>query len=241
MRDNNALRAREFDLHAKEKYYEKLRAKYAPTLEIEQKIFSSLAAANPRVVLDAGCGEGHFIRWAAKKLPSAKFMGVDFSKGMCGRARENTANLPNVRILNADVTRMPIKTGSVDFVVSFDVYEHLPLNKRPDFFAEIRRVLKLRGLGALTTPNKLSWNVFLHPRTFLKVFFDEHGSESEWSRWESGSGIRRKMESAGLRVLRCETYPLIEPNVREQRIARLLKLLSGNRFGVKQMFFYEKS
>ncbi|MEW6328843.1 MAG: class I SAM-dependent methyltransferase [Candidatus Micrarchaeota archaeon] len=240
---SNANRARgtsEFDRHAEEKYYEKIRKNYPPALEIERKIFSFLSRAKPRVVLDAGCGEGHFIKWAAKKLPGAKFIGVDFSKGMCTRARENTANLKNVKIINADITRMPINSGSVDFVVSFDVYEHLPLEKRRGFFAEIHRVLKPRGCGALTTPNKFSWNVFLHPRTFLKVFFDEHGSESEWSHWESGTGIREKMAAAGLRVLRCETYPLLEPNVRERRIAWLLKLLSGSRFGVKQIFFYEK-
>lgn len=56
-----------------------------------------------------------------------------------------------IRCALADAIRLPLRNGCVDLVASLETVEHLP--DPPAFIAEIRRILKPRGLLFVTTPN----------------------------------------------------------------------------------------
>lgn len=74
------------------------------------------------VVLDAGCGTG----WGAAGLrcavPGLRVVGSDLSAGMLGRA----ASAGAAPLLQADATRLPLRTGSVDVLLCRGVLHHLP-------------------------------------------------------------------------------------------------------------------
>src|SRR5260370_1394399 len=65
------------------------------------------------VVLDAGCGMGRYLRIAAEA--GGKVVGLDLS-GAVRAARELSADLPNVLIVQGDLLRPPLGPGSFDVI-----------------------------------------------------------------------------------------------------------------------------
>lgn len=97
-------------------------------------------------VLDVGCGAG-FDLFVASKLvgENGKVCGVDLTEEMVARARKNLAAM---QVENADIhlissEQLPFSDDSLDVVISNGVINLSP--NKPQFFAEILRVLKPRG------------------------------------------------------------------------------------------------
>ena len=59
--------------------------------------------------------------------------------------------LPHVRYMQATVPPLPFADGSFDFVISFQVIEHI--RRDVDFVREVHRVLRPGGQFIVTTPN----------------------------------------------------------------------------------------
>ncbi len=76
-----------------------------------------------RRVLDAGCGKGRHLRLAAR-FGAREVIGVDVGPAVEVAAR-NTADLPNVHVVQGDLTRPPLRRGSVELVYSIGVLHHL--------------------------------------------------------------------------------------------------------------------
>lgn len=76
-----------------------------------------------KVGLDAGCGFGRHIYYAAKF--GAEIIGVDFSKAV-ESSLKNTEGLDNVHLVQADIYNLPIRLKSLDFVYCLGVLHHLP-------------------------------------------------------------------------------------------------------------------
>jgi SAM-dependent methyltransferase/uncharacterized protein YbaR (Trm112 family) len=74
-------------------------------------------------VLDAGCGSGRHAHWAGRY--GAEVWAVDLGPAV-EVARRNTADLPNVHVVQADLHRLPFPEESFDYVYSFGVLHHLP-------------------------------------------------------------------------------------------------------------------
>lgn len=73
--------------------------------------------------LDMGCGFGRHIYNAA--VFGAEMVGVDLSDAIESTA-ENTRELPNVHLVQADVYHLPFKPAAFDFAYSIGVLHHLP-------------------------------------------------------------------------------------------------------------------
>ena len=73
--------------------------------------------------LDMGCGFGRHIYNAA--VFGAEMVGVDLSDAIESTA-ENTRELSNVHLVQADVYHLPFKPGVFDFAYSIGVLHHLP-------------------------------------------------------------------------------------------------------------------
>lgn len=69
-------------------------------------------------VLEAGCGSGRFLEVLAQA--GAECFGIDMSTAV-HVSRDNLAQHPNVHIVQADLTRLPFKPGTFDFMYSFGV------------------------------------------------------------------------------------------------------------------------
>ena len=100
-----------------------------------------------RRVLDIACGEGYGAH-ALSRAGAVSVIGVDVSDEACRHARLKYGL--DARCGNA--MDIPLPTGSVDVVVSFETIEHVPQPER--FLAECRRVLAPEGTLVVSTPNK---------------------------------------------------------------------------------------
>jgi len=96
-------------------------------------------------VLDAGCGTGFFAAGLRRACPDAVVLGADLSTGMLARAGAAGA----WPLLQADATRLPVATASVDVVVARGVLHHLP--DVGAALAEWRRVLRPEGAVVLSS------------------------------------------------------------------------------------------
>ena len=73
--------------------------------------------------LDAGCGIGRHLHYAARY--GARMVGVDLGLAT-GVARRNNRDQPSVEIVQADLYRLPFREAAFDFIQSFGVLHHLP-------------------------------------------------------------------------------------------------------------------
>jgi SAM-dependent methyltransferase len=77
-----------------------------------------------RRVVDGGCGKGRHLRLAAE-FGAKDVIGIDLGPAVEAAAR-NTAGLDAVHVVQGDLTRPPLRRGSVDLVYSIGVLHHLP-------------------------------------------------------------------------------------------------------------------
>ena len=92
-------------------------------------------------VLDAGCGMGRYLRVAAE-LGAAKVVGMDLS-GAVFAARELTAHLSNVEVVQGDLLRPPFAPNGFDSIYSLGVLDHTPDPRAA--FLNLARLLKPGG------------------------------------------------------------------------------------------------
>jgi SAM-dependent methyltransferase len=93
-----------------------------------------------RLVLDAGCGGGRYARLLGEH--GADVVGVDLSSAVEAAARL-CADLPNVRILQADLLDLPLADARFDLVFSIGVLHHSPDARRA--FAQVASKVKPGG------------------------------------------------------------------------------------------------
>ncbi len=93
-------------------------------------------------VLDAGCGTGNFALKLARR--GCRVTGVDISPGMLARAREHAraAGL-QIRLVRADIRRLPLPDACYDTVYSMTAVEFIP--ELDVAHAELMRVLRPGG------------------------------------------------------------------------------------------------
>lgn len=103
-------------------------------------------------VLDLGCGIGRIALYIAPHC--ARLWAVDVSAEMLAMARRRLVGENNVRFATCSGTRVPdVETGSVDFLYSIIVLQHL---EREDAFLlleECVRMLRPGGSAFITWPN----------------------------------------------------------------------------------------
>lgn len=99
-------------------------------------------------VLDVACGSGHGLDVLAD-AGARTVLGVEIDPVAARTARRS--HPVQVGVVRADGTALPIATGSIDFVASFETVEHVEADDR--FVAELRRVLTPDGVAVISTPN----------------------------------------------------------------------------------------
>ena len=101
-------------------------------------------------VLDAACGTGYGSALLGEN--AREVFGVDISSEAVEYARGHYES-GNVHFGQADALTLPFASGQFDFVVAFEIIEHL--EHPEEFLKELRRVLAPNGLLLLSTPNRL--------------------------------------------------------------------------------------
>jgi SAM-dependent methyltransferase len=93
-----------------------------------------------RRVLDAGCGNGIYLR--ALRERRAEAVGCDLSPGMLAAAAHPA-------VVNGDVVALPVRDGAFDVVLAPHMLYHVA--DRPRAIRELRRVLAPRGILVAVT------------------------------------------------------------------------------------------
>jgi len=97
------------------------------------------------VVLDVGCGDG--ARTLANLPPGS--VGLDFSRAGLDLATET---VPGARLLQADMTDIPLAAETVDAVTAYHAVFHVPRDQQRGVFREFARVLRPGGVLLMTLP-----------------------------------------------------------------------------------------
>jgi SAM-dependent methyltransferase len=102
-----------------------------------------------KTVLDLASGEGYGASLMASV--ARQVVGVDLSHEAVEHARA-TYRAENLQFLVGRCDSIPLETGSIDLVVSFETIEHVPNHEAT--LDEFRRVLGPEGLLLLSTPDR---------------------------------------------------------------------------------------
>ena len=105
----------------------------------------------PRVVLDAGCGEGYAAGLLRGAWPDVRVVGVDYDAATTAHAAR-THGGERAAYLRGALTALPLATGVVDVTVSLQVLEHIWTPG--DYVRELARVTRPGGMVVLSTPNR---------------------------------------------------------------------------------------
>lgn len=142
--------------------------------------------SNP-LVLDAGCGDG--ARTLAN-LPDDS-VGLDFARSGLSLAADR---VPAARLVQGDMTALPIADETVDAVTAYFAVFHVPLDQQAGVYREFARVCKPGGRLLLTLPGGRFETV---RRGWMggKMYFAAPGRET----------VRSQITDAGFRDLRTVT------------------------------------
>ena len=131
----------QYDLTAdmyQERYAKEQQAKYRVALENVN--------VSGGVVLDVGCGSGLFFSQIGTQV--SMIVGVDFSRKLLLKARDEAKKLRNAFVLRADADRLPFRECFFDTVFAFTVLQNLP--KPLETLDELKRVAKPGGSVVVT-------------------------------------------------------------------------------------------
>jgi len=109
----------------------------------ERKILDKLLKNKSEVVLDLACGSGRLLNYAN--------YGLDGSEEMIRIAKQKH---PEKELFVSDAETLPFKDNSVDTIISFHFFMHLPHSKTESILIECYRVLKPEGRFIFDIPSK---------------------------------------------------------------------------------------
>jgi ubiquinone/menaquinone biosynthesis C-methylase UbiE len=110
-------------------------------------LFAARLCRNKRV-LDLACGTGYGA--AALAQTAARVTGLDNSGDAIVYAKQH---YPNLRLLRASATSIPLPDATFDLITAFELIEHL--SDWRSLLTEARRLLAPGGQFIVSTPNKL--------------------------------------------------------------------------------------
>ncbi len=105
-------------------------------------------------VLENGCGLGFFIDGFASHFKSVAVLDFSLTYLVLAKKICEERNIKNVILVCGNVERLPFRANSFDFVHSNNVIEHVTNQKA--MFAEAKRVVNMRGLFFVLSPNRFS-------------------------------------------------------------------------------------
>jgi SAM-dependent methyltransferase len=105
--------------------------------------------AQPRRILDVGCGDGRLLAMVLAARPGSTGVALDFSPVMLEAVRARFAGDERVGIVGHDLSRpLPDGLGSFDAVVSSFAIHHLEDDRKRALYGEILELLEPGGVFA---------------------------------------------------------------------------------------------
>lgn len=98
-------------------------------------------------ILDVGCGDG--ARTLDNLSESVIDIGLDIARQNLELARDT---VPTARLLQAEMTQLPIASDSIDGITGYHAVFHVPRSNHPNVYNEFTRVLRPGGTLLMTLP-----------------------------------------------------------------------------------------
>jgi len=102
--------------------------------------------------LDFGCGIGRLTRALSRHFERVD--GIDISSTMLEQARRVNADIPACHFTRETSTRLPFEDGTIDFVYSALVLQHMKTELALAYVGEFVRMLKPGGLAVFQAPSR---------------------------------------------------------------------------------------
>ncbi len=187
---------------------------------------SMLQEAGAKVVLDTGCGYA----WTTEWLMRLGFepIGIDINRAYMdvGRARARTF-VPY--LLVADTENLPIRSASIDAVLGFDSFHHIP--NRQAAMAQFDRVLTQSGRVVLGEPNGAHEADAVSQMVMDKYGILERGMELEdVLQYVSGTGLTNVQQIIPLHV-----------NSQEDRYRLTREFVQAHNWSAANLFLLDRS
>ena len=132
-------------------------------------------------VLEIGPGGGRMTEELLSNL--SHLTCLDVAPRMLDRIRQRFGERPDLELVEGDGKSLrPLPDGSMDSVVSYDVFVHLEPEDIYAYLIEIRRVLRSGGTGMLNFANLLSTKGFEKFLSEYRNFLGGHRSLGKFSR-----------------------------------------------------------
>lgn len=167
-----------------------------------------------KTIADIGCGLAHSSCVARLINPSVRVIAVDIAEAALNRAIELYGSDPGIDFVVADATMLPMRSDSLDLVVSFELYEHLEAPTR--MIKEIHRVLKPGGFLFLTTPNARSLGAIIKGDRWVTLQDETHIGLT------SPEQLKANLARVGFNIVKCITHGFPILNTIEKILNRIL-------------------
>ena len=119
-----------------------------------------------KIILDAGCGLGYKAKWFSDLSPKSNIIGIDYSDSVFA-AKEKYKNIPNLFFMKGDISNLPFKKSTIDYVNCDQVIHHTENPQRT--LIELSRILKRNKEVAIYVYAKKAI-----PRELLDNYFREN-------------------------------------------------------------------
>lgn len=113
---------------------------------VARRVFDALTLPADGRYLDIGCGNGYSVRWAARRVPRGRAVGLDASPQMIARARSLSGDLANVEFIAGAFPSPALTDATFDAVFSMEAFYYLP--DLPGALEAVLRLLKPGGTFA---------------------------------------------------------------------------------------------
>jgi 2-polyprenyl-3-methyl-5-hydroxy-6-metoxy-1,4-benzoquinol methylase len=161
----------------------------------ERDMLELLDRAQPRSILDVGCGEGVLTELWAERLTPERVVGIDLEDPKL-KAEWRRRARPNLEFRTGLGHELPYADGEFEAVAAMEVLEHVP---DPDaVLAEMARVASRWLL--VSVPREPLWRALNMARgAYLSDLGNTPGHLNHWSRRSFTRLVRRHGELAELR------------------------------------------
>jgi SAM-dependent methyltransferase len=160
--------------------------KYGSTNPVVKKLMTGFHSsldelwglAQPKSVLDVGCGEGVLTSEWAERLGDGRIVGIDLDDPKL-RAEWEKRTRPNLEFRAEEATRLSFADGEFDMATAIEVLEHVPEPEQT--LAEMARVAERYLL--VSVPREPIWRMVNMARgAYWKTLGNTPGHVNHWSK-----------------------------------------------------------
>jgi SAM-dependent methyltransferase len=191
---------------------------YALTLSRIRRAAARLPRGRRLVVVDVGGGRGDFaialVRWARRRRQPVRVLVIDADAATLAAARRRTAGYPEITLVRADATALPLRGDAAHVAVAALTLHHLDHDAAVGCLAEMGAASALAVVNDLLRTRLSLALVWLTTRVLRLHPVSRHDGPLSVRRAYSADELALLAEKAGVRV-RIRRYPWLARLVAE--------------------------